>query len=356
MNVRLIHQLPPTENNPRNSEGAFLRGNRGEILFAYSRYTGESIRDHAACDIALIVSTDEGETWSDPRIIAPAAFFGVNNVMSVSAMRQQNGDLAFYFLIKENDFTTTLGRAVSADGVEFACERCRFDCKAGFYVINNDRLVRLSSGRILAPAAYMTAEENENHYFTHASITSRATLLYSDDDGASFQCVGWEYSTTDKINEYYGLQEPGILEKEDGSLFYWMRTGYGAQYDAVCDGDIEAMPKPCHGQFSSPPSPMQIKTFGGITYAVYNPIPNYNGKACTAWGWGRTPIVLRRSTDNGKTFGDIHVIEGEERGYCYPAVFETRDGHLLCAYCRGGKDDKACLCRLGISRIEIASL
>ena len=60
--------------------------------------------------------------------------------------------------------------------------------------------------------------------------------------------------------------------------------------------------------------------------------------------------------DNGKTFGTAHVIEGEDRGYCYPAVFETRDGHLLCAYCRGGKEDKACLCRLGISRIEIASL
>ena len=72
MNVRLLHQLPPSENNPRNSEGAFLRGQKGEILFAYSRYTGESTHDHASCDIALITSYDEGKTWSEPGIIERA--------------------------------------------------------------------------------------------------------------------------------------------------------------------------------------------------------------------------------------------------------------------------------------------
>ena len=56
MNVRLLHQIPPAPDNPRNSEGAFLRGKQGEILFAYSRYHGDSSHDHAACDIALIVS------------------------------------------------------------------------------------------------------------------------------------------------------------------------------------------------------------------------------------------------------------------------------------------------------------
>ena len=163
MNVRITHQLPPTPNNPRNSEGAFLRGKKGEILFAYSRYTGESNHDHASCDIALITSFDEGETWSEPRIIAPASFFGVANVMSVSALEQQNGDLAFYFLIKENDFTSTLGRTVSTDGEHFTCQRCQCDFKPGYYVVNNDRFVRQKSGRILVPAAYYSAEHNKSY-------------------------------------------------------------------------------------------------------------------------------------------------------------------------------------------------
>ena len=69
MKCRITYEIPPSENNPRNSEGAFLRGKSGEILFAYSRYTGGSILDHAACDIALICSEDEGEHWSEPRIL-----------------------------------------------------------------------------------------------------------------------------------------------------------------------------------------------------------------------------------------------------------------------------------------------
>ena len=93
MNTRLIHQLPPTDNNPRNSEGAFVRGKNGEILFAYSRYTGNSCHDHASCDIALIVSYDEGESWSEPRIIVKAKDFHIQNVMSVSALEQKNGDI-----------------------------------------------------------------------------------------------------------------------------------------------------------------------------------------------------------------------------------------------------------------------
>ena len=96
METRIIHQLPPSESNPRNSEGAFIRGKQGEILFAYSRYTGESNHDHASCNIALIRSFDEGESWSEPQIIATAEAFGTKNIMSVSALEQKNGDIGFY--------------------------------------------------------------------------------------------------------------------------------------------------------------------------------------------------------------------------------------------------------------------
>ena len=134
MEIRLIHEFPPSAGNPRNSEGAFLRGRgEGEILFAYSRYRGDSFHDHAACDIALCVSHDEGRSWSEPRIIAAASEFGTQNIMSVSAVEQADGRLGFYFLIKENDFTTTLGRTLSEDGVHFVAERCvsKFACATG---------------------------------------------------------------------------------------------------------------------------------------------------------------------------------------------------------------------------------
>lgn len=360
MNVRITHQLPPTPNNPRNSEGAFLRGKKGEILFAYSRYTGESNHDHASCDIALITSFDEGETWSEPRIIAPASFFGVANVMSVSALEQQNGDLAFYFLIKENDFTSTLGRTVSTDGEHFTCQRCQCDFKPGYYVVNNDRFVRQKNGRILVPAAYYSAEHNKSHTTTKVIYPSCATLFYSDDDGASFQGVNWIHEFGRQGYQDHGLEEPGIIEREDGSLFYWMRTNYGCQFESVSDGDIQSFTAPRPGHFSSPRSPMQIKEYDGVTYAIYNPIPSYNERPVLPGTWGRTPFVLRKGTATrifAKDFGPLNIIEDDEsRGYCYPALFKTEDGHLLLAYCRGDEVDGNTLCRLGITKVEIDSI
>ena len=352
MKVTLIHQIPPKAGNPRNSEGAFLRGKRGEILFAYSCYRGESIEDHADCNIAMTVSTDEGKTWSEPRIIANASDLGVKNVMSVSAMEQKNGDLAFYFLIKETDGSNTIGRAVSKDGIHFHTERCRAEFPSNYYVINNDRLVRLRDGRIVAPAAYITTEQ----LLAGGRVPYTTTLLISEDDGESFFKADFDFTTKDRLHARNGLQEPGLLEREDGSFYLWMRTGAHCQYECESKGDLNAFGTPAPGQFSSPRSPMQVKTLDGVTYAIYNPIPSYNGRVCAPETADRTPLVIRKSND-AKHFGPLNMIEDDPtRGYSYPAIFATNDGRLLVAYCRGDAADGNNLCRIGISEIETASI
>ena len=159
-----------------------------------------------------------------------------------------------------------------------------------------------------------------------------------------------------RVLNWVTLQEPGVLEQEDGSLYYWMRTNYGCQYEAESDGDIEQFTTPHAGQFTSPPSPMQLKAYNGTIYTIYNPIPNYNGRVNQDGTWGRTPFVLRKSTD-GKKFGPLNIIEDDEsRGYCYPAIFQTNDNCLLVGYCRGDAKDGNTLCRLGIAKIKIDSI
>jgi len=357
MHVNLIHQFPPSENNPRNSEGAFLRGKQGEILFAYSRYTGDSCHDHASCDIALTVSYDEGRTWSEPRILAAAKEFGTANIMSVSAMEQSDGRLAFYFLIKENDFTTTIGRVIGEDADSLCAERCALHCPAAYYTVNNDRMVRLSDGRIVAPAAYITQEQNRRHTQNPKErFPLVTTCLVSEDDGKSFYKADFDLSSNDPINRTKGMQEPGIIEYP-GSLYLWMRTGYGRQYESISTAGLDGFFAPRPSMFTSPDSPMQIKSFEGVTYAIYNPIPLYNGRVCPPGVWGRTPFVIRKSLDNGATFGPLNIIEDEEtRGYCYPAMFFTRDRRLLVGYCRGDEADGNTLCRLGICEIELDTI
>lgn len=357
MNVKLVCDIAPKAGNPRNSEGSFLRAPNGEILFAYSAYTGGRGHDHDACDIRMIRSADEGEHWTEePETIASASFFGTQNVMSVSACPMLDGALAFYFLIKENDGTSTLGRTVSHDGGKsWTPQRTVWDAPPAYYVVNNDRIVRLHDGRLVAPAASYSQSRGK-FALCHPALT---VLLVSGDDGATFSlqrdvCL----AHNDKINRGHGLQEPGIIELAPDVTWLWMRTGAGYQYESFSFDGLRSFTPPEASIFTSPDSPMQVVRFDEKTlYAIYNPIPNYNGRKNLKAVWGRTPLVIRKSVDNGKTFGDLCVIEDDEaRGYCYPAAFFTRDGKLLCAYCRGGEEDGACLFRLGISKLDITQM
>lgn len=109
-------------------------------------------------------------------------------------------------------------------------------------------------------------------------------------------------------------------------------------------------------RFTSPESPMKIarNPANGDIVAVWNPIPNYNGRVRTRAGWGRTPIVYAISKDNGATWGEQRVIEDDpDCGYCYPSVFFTNDGAMLVSYCAGGPDDHICLARLTMKKLYL---
>ena len=60
--MKLVVNMDPKPGNARNSEGSFIRMPDGGILFAYSRYSSDTVGDDDSCDIAVIRSFDEGET------------------------------------------------------------------------------------------------------------------------------------------------------------------------------------------------------------------------------------------------------------------------------------------------------
>ena len=99
--VKVALELTPGPDNPRNSEGAFLPLKDGRILFAYSRYYGTSSSDHATADIAARHSSDKGATWTDKDVIIVRNHGGMN-VMSVSLLRLQTGEIALFYLRKNS--------------------------------------------------------------------------------------------------------------------------------------------------------------------------------------------------------------------------------------------------------------
>lgn len=346
---RLVLDYIPCKGNPRNSEGAFIRADDGAILFAYSQYFGNDWHDHQPSDIALVRSYDEGETWSQPEIIVTAKSLGTSNVMSVSAIRQKDGKIGVYFLAKffdDDGVYTGICRAITTDGVHFAAQRCGFHAPKGYYVFNNDRLIRLRDGRLVYPGALM----DQGRHFV-------STVFISEDDGASFT-VHDTLLDLPFANDR-GMEEPGILQHKDGSIRLWMRTDMGYQYESYSYDNLKTFTPPAPSVFTSPRSPMEME-YGpdGALYAIYNPIPTYNGRATSrASHGGRNPLIIRKSIDDGKTWGDCYIIEADEdRGFCYPAMFFTNDGCILVAYCRGGTEDGFCLTRLGMGKISLKDI
>ena len=89
------------EGNPRNSEGDFIQLADGRLLFVYTHFTGGN-EDHSTAFLAGRYSDDGGLTWTTEDVtIVPNE--GRQNVMSVSLLRLQNGQITLFFLVKNSD-------------------------------------------------------------------------------------------------------------------------------------------------------------------------------------------------------------------------------------------------------------
>lgn len=337
MNKRLVFHLPNSAESGRNSEGSFLRAPNGDILFAYSHFSTGLGDDDDPCDIALIRSHDEGETWSTPEIIARASDFGVKNIMSVSGMTLKDGSMCFFFIVKEDaDGSSHLGRVVSQDGVHFTPMTCSFKhVQRGYYVFNNDRFIRLSDGRIAAAAAkYSCARtQEEDEYCLYSESYAMPVCFVSDDEGASFTTTKARIAISGRLAQAQGMEEPGIIELKNGVIGLWARTMLCYQYQCFSLDGMDTFTPPEPSEFTSPRAPMELHRLSdGTIFAAYNPVPHYNGVKHRSY-LGRTPLVLRSSADDGRTWGDLFTLEDDANGnYCYPAMIETHDHALLCAY------------------------
>lgn len=344
------YDLIPRAGNPRNSEGAFIENGPNELLFLYSAFSGEKARDYTHADIHGIRSTDNGHTWSEPWAVARARDYNAMNIMSVSLMRMQNGDIGLFYLVRRSwlDMSVVLQR--SKDGGRTWSVPITCSTRKGYYVMNNDRAIRTSSGRILLPAA-----EHQNELTADGRlrfVPSRVVFFYSDDDGYAWH-ESDEHISLDIPLSQSGLQEPGIVELSRGHLFGWARTDMGRQYAFVSRDNGAHWSEARPSWFTSPLSPLSMKKLkNGALLAVWNPVPKNNLSQEDTVTDGRYPLVYARSTDEGSTWSQPQMIEDDpSAGYCYTAIYEHGTA-LYLAYCAGGiQDFGSCLNRLRIRRM-----
>ncbi|HPO11965.1 MAG TPA: sialidase family protein [Candidatus Hydrogenedentes bacterium] len=321
-----VLNIDPGDGNPRNSEGAFVQLNDGRILFAYTHFTG-SAGDEGTAHIAGRFSSDNGVTWTrEDQLILPNE--GQQNTMSVSLLRLKSGPIAFFYLRKNSDADCRPYLRISTDEAKTWSEPQLCIEPVGYFVVNNDRVIQLSTGRLVIPAA--------RHSLPGEKFGRRAQALcyLSDDDGKS-----WRQSETvlDAPPESKsGLQEPGIVELSDGRIMMLCRTDVGCQLRSYsADGGNTWSPVERTDIFSpvSPASFKRIPSTGGLLL-VWNNHANIPEDLKNK----RTPLSVAVSNDNGQSWQYVKNIETNPDGwYCYTAVEFTKDNHVLLGYCAGDK-------------------
>ena len=356
--------IDTAENNPRNGESTFVRLPDGRIMFAYTEYYSSCGDDHGIAHICACFSEDEGETWSESRVIIEKDQ-EAQNIMSPALINISDGTVGIFYLRKQmmpdnGNICMPCFRKSFDNGATWS-EECRCNIPEGYYCGINDGALVTKSGRILYPMS---------HHGLRYDVYGKCTLkyekvndivvMYSDDNGKTWDVLP-NVVRSPFASTTGNFAEPGVYEHDDGTLWMWMRTGLGHQYDTLSKdgGNTWLSPEP-NLRFTSPDSPMRVKRIGDITVAVFNPVPfNVTNDKTEAWNSPkRTPLVLAVSTDDAVSMNkrgasfvnggfkdfckNVYMLEDDPSdSYCYPSVIGTKDGLLVSYYHSNGT--KFCL-------------
>ena len=336
--VEFSSLLPPGPGNPRNTEGTFIQIRNGDLLFAYTKFTGGGA-DHDSAHIAARISCDGGRTWDgDDRVLVNND--AAQNVMSVSFLRLPDRRILLFYLRKNSDADCRVQMRISRDEARTWSPDLTCTADPGYFVLNNDRAVRLRRGRILLPVSQRSEDGKR--------IPGKATVYLSDNDGRAWR--RGKQTLDLPASHPAGLQEPGVIELKDGRIMMFCRTTLGSQHICYSKDGGETWTDPAPSTLASPLSPASIQRIPkkGDLLAVWN---DHSGPH----GDGRTPLTVAISQDDGATWVKRRNLRDDPAGwYCYTAIAFVRD-HVLLAYNAGGAG-LAKLSRMEIARFPVSYL
>ena len=350
--VAFIHA---TETNARNGEGDFIRLKDGTIMLAYSSFFGGG-KDHDKSVIVALFSYDEGETFTNSRVLFPLEEGQTQN-MCVNFLRLNNGDIAVFYGGKTPTGTELLMRVSRDEGETFSPSK-RVIKKDGYYVLENARIIRLKSGRILLPLNKHDIKENGG------IGVGKIAFYYSDDDGQTW------LDTNNLIEHpdgeiWQGLQETGVTQFDDGTIFAYSRTSCMTQYECFSKDDGITFTTPRASIiFSSPLAPMTIKRLHDkYSVAIYNPIPSYASRKLIqpCHESERTPLMLTVVDGDGSNFFETcyhrnFLLEDDlQNAYCYYSVFVGKD-YFLVSYYHSDGDPKRVLRSLKVKKVAFSEI
>ncbi|GAB3912034.1 hypothetical protein GCM10028803_54640 [Larkinella knui] len=340
---RLVLQLNPSPGNPRNSEGDFVTLKDGRILFIYSRFAGTSSSDFAAATLVGRYSGDGGKTWT-PEDHPIVSNDGGMNVMSVSLLRLNDGRIALFYARKNAIDDCIPMMRISTDEAATWSEAipCITDRK-GYFVLNNNRVIQLETGRLVIPVALHETPPGANF-----NGKGRLFSYYSDDLGKTWT-ASQEVANPNAVTQ----QEPGLIQLKDRRLMMIIRTDAGVQYAAYSTDQGQTWSPSQPTTIVSPVSPATIARIPatGDLLMVWN---NNDTKEGNPIKGRRTPLNIALSKDEGNTWQHVKTLEADPDGwYCYTAIHFVGKKEVLLSYCAGNRPKGTGLSVTNVTRLNL---
>jgi sialidase-1 len=311
---------PQSPSNIRNSEASVIETMDGWLLLVWWRFYTAEGADHSPGDISAKWSHDRGRSWSDPFVLQENV--ARQSTCSPSLLRLRDGRIAFFYGLKHASNDLPFYVRLSADEAATWSGPILVTTAPGYWVMNNDRAVQLSTGRVVAPVCWI------EDCYEPGRTRCYSTVFYSDDGCQTWRrSEGWL-----TVEDAAGFQEPGVVELQDGRVMMFGRTTLGHPYRAFSDDACQTW----HGlepmaDINAPCSPVCIKRIPATGDLLM--VWNNNADTTRNHQERRTPLTVAISHDDGQSWEKTKNLEENcARTYGYTSITFLDDEVLFTYY------------------------
>lgn len=323
---------PWTPTHPRHDHQLIFPLDQQRLMLVWCEYVAPNAdpnaeigsggaSDEVGCQITSMISTDQGRTWGERRILQENRW--QHNVKHPNLIRVSDTEVLFAYVGWDSDTDRNVYLRRSTDNCNTFGEEIQIS-EPGWYCNNADRALRLSTGRVLIPAHGPYAE----NYIGGAAYKGgdlHSFVFYSDDGFKT-----WKRSTDSMTAEGRGCHEPTIVELKDGRLYCLLRNTNQCQYYSISEDGGDHWTKPAPTTLASPESPALIKRIPttGDLLVLWNNVASKSN-------WPRIPLTAALSKDEGQTWTHYKDIDNREsHDAAYPSVTFVGNEVLVAYYSR----------------------
>lgn len=309
---------------PRGMPGDFVQLADGTIVMAYTK------------DGSIVAkkSKDKGKSWGQEYTLVPKpAPPAKGRVCHPSFLRLKNGEILLSYIYSTHPLTPYFGHNYvrrSADEGKTWTEQFCATPYPGYVIAHNDRLLTLSTGRILLAAEYKAHWPSSRDHSGYVGI-----CFYSDTQGHT-----WQVSKNTVDMKPVEVQEADVVELKDGRIMMFARTysGYPVRSYSKDGGETWSKGEPMKElkmPYAGLPTVKRIPSTGDLLFIWISEKSQDK----------QNPKIRRRcalssciSKDEGKTFiHKRHIVRDPEDDFGYQAVeFLEGDITLVCYHARDG--------------------